>query len=478
MAEVVSRRFDVACRNYPDRVAVFDGDGTPIPFERLYYSVHSIAQTLIDHGVRQKHVVALRVGGLSARLALSLAVLRIGSGLALFDHELPKAGGKNGVDHYIVDESTEVPSGLPVLRLDASWLRPIDRAVPQRGVGGIIVGTSGTTGTPKYQAMSEAVVLARQDLSSRVHGPQEGPTLIGFNPATSAGFRMSVAALTLGQTQIWQHSDPVKTLQAMNSVGVRNAQLPTYLLRLLLDAARRFEGPMPKLEQILVGGAILSPDLAAEAEEIFGCKVYTGYGSTESGGVCYFRITDAPEALGTVGKIPKQFNHKFLGENGEVAESGELYLQIPKEVRGSAYLNAPGPYDADGWLATGDIGFVGADGNLVLTGRRSEYINAGGTKRAPEYFEASLARLPGVQSVAAFALDNGWGSDDAGVALVANRERVSDEELREALSQGVPGGLVFRIFFVKEIPVSAAGKVSRKELADQYRDRTADLVVG
>lgn len=227
----------------------------------------------------------------------------------------------------------------------------------------------------------------------------------------------------------------------------------------------------------MTGGAAASPGLASAAEKAFGCIVQLAYGSTESGLVSAFRPTDAPGRPGTVGKIRPGLNYRFLDEGGTVAPAGELYLQVPVAVRPSNYLNAAGPYDADGWLATGDIGMIDEDGNLVLTGRRAEFINAGGSKRAPELFEKQFVGVPGVSQVAAFAISNGWGSDDAGILLVADREKTTDNEIRVALAEGIKKGFVFRIFFVDKIPLTQAGKLDRKYLSELHRERVADLLL-
>ncbi|MCW5716309.1 MAG: acyl--CoA ligase [Bauldia sp.] len=475
--ETISERFDVACRNFPNRAAIFAEDGEPVSFERLYYSIHSLAQTLLERGVQTGNIVSIHVADRGTRLALTLALMRIGAGAALFGPPLPAPGERTGVNFYIVDG---IDPGLPdprILRLDPSWLRPADRPILQRGVGGIITSTSGTTGFPKLQAFGENVLLARLDVSNRAMGAVDAPLLVGFNPSTSAGFQGGLIALVLGQTHIVPDRNPQKTLSKMAEIGARYARVPPLVLRLLLDGLRDYSGPVPKMKQFVVGGATVAPDLAAAAEEAFGGVVYNAYGSTESGLVSHFRVTDAPHRTAIVGRIRPSIPFRFLDDSGAVAPDGELHLKVPEAVRGSQYLNAEGPYDADGWVATGDVGTLDDDGNVVLTGRRAEFINAGGTKRAPELFEKEFASVPGVSDVAAFAVSNGFGSDDAGLVLVADRELVTERHIRAALAEGVRRGFVFRVFFADSIPRTAAGKLDRRYLSAVHESRVADLTV-
>lgn len=475
MMETISQRLDVACRNYPNRAALFAEDGTPISFERLYYAIHSLAQALLERGVQARNIVSVHIPEPSTRLALTLATMRIGAGAALFGPLLPAPGEKSGVNFYIVDVDHPASPDPRILRMDASWLRPADRPVPQRGVGGIITSTSGTTGFPKLQAFGENVLLARLDVSNREMGAVDAPLLLGFNQSTSAGFQGALIGLVLGQTQIAPDRNPQKTLRKMAELGAGYARVPPIVLRHLLDGLRDYDGPVPRMKQFVVGGATATPDLAAAAEEAFGGVVYNAYGSTESGLLSHFRMTDAPHSSAIIGKIRPSIPFRFLDENGAVAPEGELHVKVPEAVRGSQYLNAEGPYDAEGWVATGDVGTLDDDGNVLLTGRRAEFINAGGTKRAPELFEKLFASVPGVREVAAFAISNGWGSDDAGILLVADRALATEHHVRTALAEGIRRGFVFRVFFADTIPHTAAGKIDRKYLSDVHQSKVADL---
>lgn len=477
MTETISQRFDVACRNYPDRAALFDNSGEAVSFERLYYSVHSLAQALLDRDVRTGSIISLYIADTGARLALTLAAMRIGVGVALFRPPLPAPGEKSGINHYVVDATDPAPDDPRILRLDPSWLRQIDKPVPQRRVGAIITSSSGTTGFAKVQVFSENVLLARADLSNRALGTPDAPILVGFNPSLSAGFQGSLIALILGQSHLLPHRNPHETLRKMAELGVGYARMPPFTLRQLIDGLHDYDGLVPRMKQILVGGASTPPELAAAAEKAFGCVVYNAYGSTESGLIAAFRITDAPGTSGLVGKIRPELPYRLVDENGADAIEGELHIRVPANLRGSAYLNAEGPHDAEGWLATGDVGSIDANGRLVLTGRRAEFINAGGTKRAPELIEQRFAEVPGVRDAAAFAIANGWGSDDAGLLLVADRALATEAEVRGALADAIQRGFVFRVFFGDEIPRTTAGKIDRKYLSDLHRDRVADLTL-
>jgi long-chain acyl-CoA synthetase len=220
----------------------------------------------------------------------------------------------------------------------------------------------------------------------------------------------------------------------------------------------------------MVGGGTIALDLAREAEALFECHVYAGYGTTESGPVSTFRRVESDADASVVGKIMPHLAYRFVDETGAIAERGELHLKVPESVRGTKYLNAEGPYDEDGWIATGDVGHIRDDGSFQLTGRVSEFINAGGTKMEPGYFEGLARRIAGVRDAAAFAVSNVWGSEDVGLLLVVDGSPNS-ASLRTGLDSAIRRGFAFRIFFADTIPSSQRGKVDRRQLGALYREK-------
>lgn len=477
MNDSIAQRFDVACRTYSDRPALLDGAGNPVTFERLSELVQALANTLIQHGFRPGQFVALHVGEHALHVALSLAVLRLGGCVTLYEQPIPRRSDGTPINFHIIDRDFE-STDPRVLRINDSWLTPPSRLIPPRGSGAIITGTSGTTGVPKLQAMNEAVFLARMDVANRATGTPDGPTLVGYNPATTVGFRTVVVSLVLGQTHVMLGLDGERTIDQMIDYNVQFARMAPAGVKRLTEAASVYSGSLPKLRQMTVGGGTIATSVATEAERLFGCTLLTGYGSSESGPVAYFRVTDAPNTPGVVGRVLPHLAHKLVDDEGRESDRGEMHLRIPPASRNSPYLNSDGPYDDDGWLGTGDIGYIDPEGNFVITGRRAEFINSGGTKRAPSYFEAALARLPEIKEAVAFALPNDWGSEDVGLALETFDGPVAMERLASAMRQDVSRGFVFRVFFVDEIPHTLAGKVDRSRLSAECRGKPADLTLG
>ena len=291
--------------------------------------------------------------------------------------------------------------------------------------------------------------------------------------------------------------------------------VPTALVRLLdvLDGP-----PPPALRCVLVGGAAAPPALLAAARER-GLPVAPTYGLTEAASqVATAAPDDPPDEAGAVGTplLPTEVRVRAApwkagelaapwtagevattwkagdlaapgkacelaagGEEGERGASGEgPVLAQPGEegeilVRGPSvspgYLAADGwitPVTVDGWLATGDLGHLRADGVLVVSGRCDDLIITGGENVAPAEVEAALLRHPAVAEAAVAGVpDAEWGQ--AVVAWVVPRPgtRPTLEELRAACRVALaPHKLPRRLVLVGALPRTAAGKVRRAVL--------------
>jgi acyl-CoA synthetase (AMP-forming)/AMP-acid ligase II len=176
---------------------------------------------------------------------------------------------------------------------------------------------------------------------------------------------------------------------------------------------------------------------------------------------------------GTVGRPLAHLEVRIAGENGEaqpVGAEGEVRVRGASVMRG--YHRAPEAtrrvLTADGWLCTGDLGRLDADGYLTLTGRIKELIIVAGETVHPAEVEAALARHPAVAECAAVGAADEQRGEQV-VAFVVARpgaEAPSVEELREHCRRELAGYKVPRRFlFAAELPKGPTGKADGKALA-------------
>ncbi|MFM9105601.1 MAG: class I adenylate-forming enzyme family protein [Chloroflexota bacterium] len=151
------------------------------------------------------------------------------------------------------------------------------------------------------------------------------------------------------------------------------------------------------------------------------------------------------------------------GEPGEVQTTGDMvfagYLDDPAQTAAAV--------TADGWYRTGDVARIGPDGRLDLLGRLSEIINRGGVKIAPAEIEAPVLELPGVAEAAAFAIPDPALGEQPALAVVPHpgAELTARDIRRFLLGRLPPAKMPTRVFLLDALPVTAAGKVSRRDLA-------------
>ncbi len=230
-----------------------------------------------------------------------------------------------------------------------------------------------------------------------------------------------------------------------------------------------------------IGGASIPPDLVRRMRETFGCPVITRYTSTEAGVTTSTLVTDTADVIAnTVGRPTPEVELRVIdpaaGTELPTGEVGEVICRSPAMMR--EYWHDPeqtaAVIDPDGWLHTGDLGFVGDDGNLRLVGRLKEMYIRGGYNVYPAEVEAVLSEHPAVAAVAVIgAPDPVLG--EIGVAFVAPapdcagalergevrawcRERLADYKSPD------------RIVLVDELPVTAMMKLDKRALLDRLAD--------
>ena len=287
--------------------------------------------------------------------------------------------------------------------------------------------------------------------------------------------------------------------------GMEIDMLPRFELKAMLDMIRRikpdFLMAVPTLIHALCGsdrartvdlssivlgvsgGAPLSESVRKEFVETTGGTLVEGYGLTECAPVvCCGPIVD-PGKDGSIGQPFPGTDIRFADvENPHVevapGERGEMQVRGPQVMAG--YFNDPGATKdvfVDGWLRTGDVGYVDADGFVYLVDRIKDLIISSGFNVYPRAIEAVLETHPEVEecNVIGVADDYRGEAPIAFVKLVAGAV-ITDKELKTFLVGKVSRIEMPReIHFRAELPKTLVGKLSKKELRDDYaRSKTAD----
>lgn len=461
---------------FGDLAAFVRPDGSTLTYADLDRRSHAVAAGLHEAGVREGDVVALtlssdvdyvvayaaaaKIGAITAGVNPRLTPTERDRVLAVADPHLVVAEGD-------VERLSRPGSPVPAIQPD-----------PQRIVA--IVFTSGTTGTPRGAVFGERELeaIARSDVVGW-DDPDTwggGGHLIASTQFAHVGFMTKLPwYLRLGTTthllERWRSADVLRLLSEhrMTSIGGVAPQLALLLRDPDFDSY-----DLSSVRTIVMGGAFSPPALVEEARRRIGAAYSIRYSSTESGGVGTATAFDADdeEALHTVGRPRSSVELEIRGDDGRplpTGEVGEVYLRSPCMMRG--YWRDPDATAAaivDGWLRTGDLGWLDERGCLRLAGRKKEMFIRGGYNVHPVEVESVLASHPGIAEVAvAPAPDPVMG--EFGVAVVVPRDPADPptlEELRSFAAQHLARyKLPEALEIVDQLPLTAMQKVDRRALA-------------
>jgi acyl-CoA synthetase (AMP-forming)/AMP-acid ligase II len=234
----------------------------------------------------------------------------------------------------------------------------------------------------------------------------------------------------------------------------------------------------PHLKWLFSGAAPLGPELTGLVRQRLGVTVRQGYGMTECSPASHYTTPEAPRD-GMIGPLVACTEGRIVdpvtGADLGVGEPGEVWVRGPQVMKG--YLNNPdataSTVDADGWLRTGDIGVVDADGYLTIVDRLKELIKVKGYQVAPAELEALLLDHPLIADAAVIPVPDGE-SGEAPKAFVVTRGVLSAGEVQAFIQERVSHYKRLRdVAFVEAIPKSPSGKILRRVLIEQEREAHA-----
>ena len=496
--------------------------GTTFGFERLQALVEKMAASLAAGGVGKGDRVALMLPNCPQYVISFFATVRLGAVVT----QLNPMYVEREIEHILTDSGAEtivvykdmyprVRSVVPVSRLKNVVV--VDFAGEPEGLEaghrsfGDLLGmdaapapdvtidpaedvaalqyTGGTTGVSKGAMLTHRNLVAnvQQSLDLFIDTPSafaDNQKIMGMLPMFHI-FGLTCVMLfgiRQGLDQILiPRFDPQEVMNIVkDNAPVMFSGVPTMYMALNASGADLLSYGFGDVRTYNAGGSALPVPLKRSFEEKTGRPLYEGYGLSEASPVTHFNPPFAGVAReGSIGvPVPSTDARIVDVETGErempVGEPGELIVRGPQVMKG--YLNMPGETEStlrNGWLYTGDMATVDADGYFYIVDRKKDMIVASGYNVYPREIEEVLFEHPDVSEAVAVGVPDEYRGESV-KAFVVRREgaALTEEEILAFCKERLaPYKAPKFVEFRGELPKSAVGKLLRRVLADEERER-------
>jgi long-chain acyl-CoA synthetase len=376
----------------------------------------------------------------------------------------------------------EATRAHPSPRREAAPLHAYADPDPERTF--CLIYTSGTTGLPKGVCLPHKSFFQIREALIH-HGltwldwRPEDSSLVGIPGFHIGGLWWALQSFSAGAAIVLLPVfDPKLCLEAMQRHRVSIACMVPAMINLLLDVVEHEDARIPELRKLVYGGAPISKALLQRGISILGCEFAQIYGLSETGNtaVCLDPASHqgAEDLLRAAGRPYPGVALKVVDQNGEPlapGEVGEVCILSPANMTG--YWQQPGATAAalrDGWLHTGDAGYINEAGYLFICDRIKDVIITGGEKIFPVEIENVVAAFPMIHECAAIGIpDPLWGERVICLLVAKTGKTIDQTELYRYLETRLaPYKIPAQMHLVEGLPRNPSGKLLRRSLREAF----------
>lgn len=482
---MLNAALDRHAANRPRHEALVTG-ADRVTYATLQLRVGGLCDRLRPLGVKPGTVVPLLLDNDTHFVVALLAVLRLGA------HPLPLPPSTTREERAALLGDQAVP----VVLVNASLAHEVSQDAPQvlaepfiheaepgmdrdhRGAE-LLVPTSGSTGEPKIVRLSEAGSVWNALSHAESVGLGSDDRLLVVSPMYHSATLVAqlIAGLWHGATLVILRGPfmPRAYLKAIEIERITVSSLTPTHVRLIHDKrSMRSQviaaSDLSSLKVLTVGAAPIEPAVvrafAAELAEKSSARIHLTYGLTEAGP----RVTTLPsealkERAESVGLPLRGIELRIVAPDGPGASlpcgtEGELQLRTPSRMIG--YLGEPP--SKDGWLSTGDLASLDAEGYLTLRGRLKEIIVSGGANVSPWEIEQALCQDARIQEAAVVGEPHGVYGEIVRAYVVPAAPLEAEDVLQALTERLAPYKLPRKVTLVEALPRTASGKVDKRRL--------------
>ncbi|UGT45475.1 acyl-CoA synthetase [Nocardia yamanashiensis] len=373
-----------------------------------------------------------------------------------------------------VDAKDNADPSIPTIDSVAAGqsTEPLD---PPEKPGGMVILTSGTTGTPKGAPRDKVSPFITAQFLDRIPVPRNSTVVMAAPIFHATGLSQFTLSLALGNRVVFQQRrfDPETTLANIQKYRAQGLTVvPTMLQRILdlpAETLAKYQ-PGETLRVLFAAGSAIPPDVVTRTLDYFGDSLYNVYGSTECAVMTVATPSELRKAPTTAGKPPVGIRVALYDENRKRIHApnvtGTIFIENGHSFK--QYTDGRTKEFVDGLMSSGDVGHFDADGLLFIDGRDDDMIVSGGENVFPQEVENLLSNRADVLEAAVVGVDDrDFGKRLRAIVVPGPESKRDAQELKDYVKANLARYKVPReVIFLDELPRNATGKLLRKPLVE------------
>jgi len=406
-------------------------------------------------------------------------VLVYGAEFAMATAELQSRGDATAIEHWIQAGGDAADGAVDY----DDWLGAQSDTEPELAGWDddllFIMYTSGTTGPPKgVMHTHDTVMWAIQTLTStadfQVHDRFLNSLPMFHVGALTPSLCVAYRGLTLVAMRSFDPNDAWKQIQ---DERITTTLLVPAMLQFMLGVYDAEQHRASTLRWVMSGAAPVPLELIKTYESM-GIEIHQVYGLTETcGPACLITGEDALARAGSTGRSFFHTDVRVVRDDGsdcDPGEPGEVLVRGPHIMTG--YWNRPeatAETIVDGWVHTGDVATMDADGFVTIVDRIKDMLISGGENVYPAEIENVLLGHPSITDAAVIGVPSAkWGESPLAVVVVSDADLSAEDVMAHTRGMLAPFKTVKKVEFVTEIPRNPSGKILKRELRERFPEPT------